>query len=288
MTDHTGVPLQVAALSSALSQPRPMRRGSVNQRRMKCGQANCACQRDPKARHGPYYTLTQAAGGKTRSRYVLAEQVPLLRRQIEAGREFRQRVEAYWEACEQWTDAEWEQTQAAVPAVLARQAGHMPPEAGDLQGTDMEGASQFTVIDLAELKWPTSLRFPSRRFRLLVAANASARSDDEISEFARAASGNGMAYLCTWGRDCLRIHDVLDRVTVENELRFDLPTPDDVIMITWHEHETLEKALDFFATCAVPTDGYAADSRYWLVICVGNPESAARATRFLTSLKYLI
>jgi hypothetical protein len=93
-----------------------MRRGSVNERRMKCGQANCACQGDPKARHGPYYTLTQAAGGKTRSRYVVAEQVPVLRRQIEAGREFRQQVEAYWDACEQWADAELEQTQAAVAA----------------------------------------------------------------------------------------------------------------------------------------------------------------------------
>jgi hypothetical protein len=93
-----------------------MRRGSVNERRMKCGQANCACQRDPKARHGPYYTLTQAAGGKTRSRYVDAEQVPVLRRQIEAGGEFRQQVEAYWDACEQWADAELEQTQAAEAA----------------------------------------------------------------------------------------------------------------------------------------------------------------------------
>src|SRR5256886_17496937 len=70
MTNPTSLPPQVAELSAALSQPRPMRRGSVNERRMKCGQAHCACQRDPKARHGPYYTLTQATGGKTRSRYV--------------------------------------------------------------------------------------------------------------------------------------------------------------------------------------------------------------------------
>ncbi len=90
-----------------------MPRGTVNERRMKCGRANCACQRDPKARHGPYYLLTQAAGGKTRSRYIESGQVPLLRQQIEAGREFRQRVEAYWEACEHWADAELEQTPAA-------------------------------------------------------------------------------------------------------------------------------------------------------------------------------
>ncbi len=93
-----------------------MRRGSVNERRMKCGQTNCACQRDPQARHGPYFTLTQAAGGKTRSRYVAAGQVPLLRRQIEAGREFRQQVETYWEACEQWADAELAATPAAEAA----------------------------------------------------------------------------------------------------------------------------------------------------------------------------
>jgi hypothetical protein len=116
MTNHNALPPQVAELSTALSQPRPMRRGTVNERRMKCGQANCACQRDPKARHGPYYTLTRAAGGKTRSRYVAAEQVPVLRRQIEAGREFRQQVEAYWNACEHWADTELEQTQAAGAA----------------------------------------------------------------------------------------------------------------------------------------------------------------------------
>lgn len=116
MTNHTALPPQVAELSAALSRPRPMRRGTINERRMKCGQANCACHRDPKARHGPYYMLTQAAGGKTRSRYIAAEQLPVLRRQIEASREFRQQVEAYYDACEHWADAELEAAQAAEAA----------------------------------------------------------------------------------------------------------------------------------------------------------------------------
>lgn len=115
MTNHAVVPTRVAELSAALSRPRPMRRGSISERRMKCGQAHCACQRDAKARHGPYYTLTQAVRGKTRSRYVGGEQLPALRRQIEAGRQFREQVEAYWEVCEQWADAEL-QTQAAEAA----------------------------------------------------------------------------------------------------------------------------------------------------------------------------
>jgi hypothetical protein len=42
--------------------------------------------------------------GKTRSRFLTAEQAHLARQQIDAGREFRARVDAYWEACEEWAD----------------------------------------------------------------------------------------------------------------------------------------------------------------------------------------
>jgi hypothetical protein len=51
-----------------------MRRGSVSERSLKCGKADCACARDPNARHGPYQSLTQAVGGKTRSRSLTPEQ----------------------------------------------------------------------------------------------------------------------------------------------------------------------------------------------------------------------
>jgi hypothetical protein len=36
---------------------------------------------------------------------VAAEQEAILRRQVEAGQQFRKEVEAYWEACEQWADS---------------------------------------------------------------------------------------------------------------------------------------------------------------------------------------
>ena len=106
------VPGRIAQLAAGFSQPEPIRRGSLYERRMKCGQAACACQHNPKAAHGPYFTLTQKVNGKTRSRYIAPEQAPVLQRQIEAGRQFRERVEAYWEACERWAD---EQLQA-IPA----------------------------------------------------------------------------------------------------------------------------------------------------------------------------
>lgn len=114
MAKNTAIPSMVVQCSAALSELKPMRRGSINERQMKCGKASCPCQREPKARHGPYYTLTQAVGGKTRSRYVGEEQLPILQRQIEAGREFRRRVDAVWEACERWADAEIEPGEQVV------------------------------------------------------------------------------------------------------------------------------------------------------------------------------
>jgi hypothetical protein len=111
------VPARIAQLAAAFSHPQPIRRGSLYERRMKCGQAACACQHDPKATHGPYYTLTQKVEGKTRSRYIFPEQAVVVRRQINSGRQFRERVEAYWEACEGWAEE-----QLAAVAASAEEA----------------------------------------------------------------------------------------------------------------------------------------------------------------------
>src|SRR6267154_1211823 len=73
----TEVPSSLRELAAVLSQPKPMRRGSVSERTMKCGKAGCPCQEDPKARHGPYYSLTRPTAGKTHSRYLSPEQAQL-------------------------------------------------------------------------------------------------------------------------------------------------------------------------------------------------------------------
>jgi len=107
------VPPLVRQLATELAQPQPMRRGSVSERLIKCGKAGCACARDPKARHGPYQSLTQAVGGKTRSRFLTPEQTAVAQQQVAAGRQFRQKVDSYWEACEEWADAQMEFPPAA-------------------------------------------------------------------------------------------------------------------------------------------------------------------------------
>ena len=116
MAKQNRIPLAVVQCSVALSELQPMRRGFLGERHRKCGKAACPCHQDAQARHGPYYTLTHAEGGQTRSRYVSEEEVPILRRQVEAGREFRRRMDALWEACEQWADAELEPGEQAAEA----------------------------------------------------------------------------------------------------------------------------------------------------------------------------
>jgi hypothetical protein len=102
----TSPPTDVRQLATELADAKPMRRGSLSERTIKCSKPGCACAQDPKARHGPYFSLTHAIGGKTRSRFLTAEEADLVRQQIDAGRKFRGRVDALWEACEQWADSQ--------------------------------------------------------------------------------------------------------------------------------------------------------------------------------------
>ena len=108
MAQSLEVPGPVRALAARWGHSQPMRRGSLSERYVKCGKPGCACAEDPQARHGPYYSLTRAVGGRTRSRFLNPEEAQRAREQIERGQQFRRQVEAYWAACEQWADAQLE------------------------------------------------------------------------------------------------------------------------------------------------------------------------------------
>lgn len=113
MPDPSDIPSSVRSHLEGLAQPRPMRRGSLSERYMRCSKPTCACASDPDARHGPYFSLTRGVGGRTRSRLVSGEQAKLVRAQVEAGQEFRKHVEAYWQACEAWADSQLDAPEAA-------------------------------------------------------------------------------------------------------------------------------------------------------------------------------
>jgi hypothetical protein len=151
--------------------------------------------------------------------------------------------------------------------------------------------NQFKVLDLPTLEWPTSLGAPTNRFRLFVAADTLNSSVEEISRFALAALKAGMVYCCTWGRGCERFHDIVDECISEDDIgarKFAGANKNDVVMTTWHENESLQEALDFFTTCAMPADGFADDSGFRVVICVGHSEWAVAANDWLAATTFFI
>lgn len=120
MAESLVPPSDVAEAAARLAAPKPMRRGSVSERSMKCGKAGCRCHEDPKFRHGPYFSVTRVVEGKTRSRYLKPDQAELAKQQVDAGQEFRKQLEQYWEACERWADAQLEASEAAPETGAAK------------------------------------------------------------------------------------------------------------------------------------------------------------------------
>jgi hypothetical protein len=123
MAEEAIVPKEVERLAVQLARPRAMRRASVSERWMKCTKSTCACADDAEARHGPYYSVTWAEAGQTRSRLVTAEQVAVVRQQIAADREFRRDIEVYRRASQQWADAQLAEIQDKAASGEAAKKG---------------------------------------------------------------------------------------------------------------------------------------------------------------------
>jgi hypothetical protein len=87
-------------------EPRPIRRGSLSVRYIRCSKPGCRCASGGDARHGPYYSLTRRVGGKTVSRWLSEAQAQIVRRQLAEGDRFRHEVDGFWEVCEALADAE--------------------------------------------------------------------------------------------------------------------------------------------------------------------------------------
>jgi hypothetical protein len=98
-------------LAQKLSQIGFIGSGTLSKRHLKCGNPRCACQRDPEARHGPYYYWSTKKAGKTVSRKLPPDEAQVLERWIANRRELKRILEAMTAL-----------SQNALPLVLAREA----------------------------------------------------------------------------------------------------------------------------------------------------------------------
>ncbi len=67
------------ALKKELQQLEYFCKGTLLQRMMKCGKAQCACRQDPAKRHGPYFEWTYKAKGKTVNVKLTRDVMPMFR-----------------------------------------------------------------------------------------------------------------------------------------------------------------------------------------------------------------
>jgi hypothetical protein len=118
-----------------------------------------------------------------------------------------------------------------------------------------------------------------QKFACFCAMDASSIPVDVLSAFCSRLIRLGCAYLCAWGPDCGRVHDIMDEVVVgDNPPATDLGC----LMTTWHAQESLDEAVDFFLSCTFPNEEFApAGCPDGLAIAVGSAEWATQIERQL-------
>jgi hypothetical protein len=121
--------------------------------------------------------------------------------------------------------------------------------------------------------------FPSAYTVLLIVGDARDIPVDRIARVAERFLSSGLIYVCVWGPDCERVHDIFDEVHVGDGTT----EPGFTLMSTWHSDESLEEAIRFFLQWAFTLDRKIEMTSY-LAITVGNSEWASTVESALSDI----
>lgn len=124
---------------------------------------------------------------------------------------------------------------------------------------------------------PSVLPSAVEAFVLLLAADARSVSNQALRDHCAHLLKAGARYVCFWGPDCSRIHDLCDLVALDLGFNRD----DAVIMTTWHDQEPLKEAVWFAANAAFPHEGYPEAGDALIAISVGSNEWDAEIREYL-------
>jgi len=123
---------------------------------------------------------------------------------------------------------------------------------------------------------PAVLCLPSPYFACLLALDARSVSDASLTALARRLVRSGCVYICCWGPDCERVHDLFDLADVE--FRPNGPGA----MSTWHSREPLSEALWFLLYLTAPDDAFFDGCRAAVGVTVGSPTWAGEVRAALS------
>jgi len=140
---------------------------------------------------------------------------------------------------------------------------------------------ELGLVELENLQsLPPSLTITGPHFACLVLCDAHEVDAKAIGDFAESLLVQGAVYVCAWGPDCERVHDIFDEETVGGGP--DIPRFSDGVMTTGHHDKGLDDALFYLLVCTYPDDEFFDTCRSALVISVGNTGWAERAREALT------
>jgi hypothetical protein len=98
---------------------------------------------------------------------------------------------------------------------------------------------------------------------LLLVCDGSRLSDGSIQSALKPLFDQGLVYVCTWGPDCERIHDLADQLTLHQ-------LGDDLVMTTWHDKESLGETVWYLVNCAEPANDLFSDTCDQVAAIVGS------------------
>ena len=120
----------------------------------------------------------------------------------------------------------------------------------------------------------------SKYFTLLI-INSDEVTTEDYSKKVVELINSGLAYLCAWGKDCEKIHDNFDEENVMMEINQEIEMDDDnVIMTTWHQDETIKKALYYFLFNTAPAEKYYSDCKISLVLTIGDSNESENVRKY--------
>jgi RsiW-degrading membrane proteinase PrsW (M82 family) len=131
--------------------------------------------------------------------------------------------------------------------------------------TSARHGKRLFSVDAASFAAIVNLIPKTQSFGLLLACDARNLSAETISKVAKAMYTRGLCYLCTWGPDCERVHDIFDETGVEI---------DAFAMTTWHDHEPVEDVVWFFLFGAIAEQSGPTkiDDADWIAVSVANQD----------------
>ena len=119
-------------------------------------------------------------------------------------------------------------------------------------GSYFFGDRELFLLDLARPEdAPEALALQGSFFGCLLAWDATHTTDESILTLARRLLTAGCVYICCWGPDCERVHDLIDQAHCDLN-----PSTGSVVMTTSHAEESLTEALWFLLNVAWPDPAF--------------------------------